>query len=111
MSRILVFNDELPAKLAKALKRDAKQRNVTMNDHACAILAAHYSVPEFTSGSPYQAPSSERFRLKVPEHLRDSLAADAASQRATIRGVALNILSGHYGLEPVEAGRRPRSAS
>jgi hypothetical protein len=111
VSRILVFNDELPAKLAKALKADAKKRNVTMNDRANAILAERYAVDEFTSGAEYSAPSAKRFRLKVPEHLRDALAIEAAEKRATIRGITLNILASHYGLEPVETGRRPRSAS
>jgi len=109
--RILVFNEELPTKLGKKLQADAKKRNATMNDLANSIIASHYGVQDFTSGQAYQVPTADRFRLRVPEHLRDSLAQDAASKRATIRGVALNILAGHYGLKSVAAGRRPRSSA
>jgi hypothetical protein len=111
MSRILVFNEELPPKLEKKLRSDAKARNATMNDRANTIIASYYGVQEITTGQPYQAPSASRFRLRVPEHLRDELAQDAARQRATIRGIALNILLGHYELPPVEAARRPRSSA
>lgn len=111
MKRILVFNEELPSSLARKLRSDAKKQNVTMNDRANSIISAHYGVEDNPSGQPYQDLTASRFRLRVPEHLRDSLAQDAASQRATIRGISLNILAGHYGLKPVDARRRPRSSS
>ena len=111
MARILVFNEELPAGLGRKLKSDAKKRNATMNDLANSIIANHYGVQDITTGQAYQEPKTDRFRLQVPGHLRDALAQDAASQRATIRGLALNILAEHYGIKPVDARRRPRSSA
>lgn len=105
-----MFNEKLPSRLGQKLRADAKARNATMNDRANTIIAAHYGLPEETSGAGYQAPTADRFRLRVPEHLRDALAQDAASSRATIRGIALNILASYYELPPVDARRRPRSS-
>lgn len=108
-NRILVLNEALPARLERKLRADAKARNATMNDRANTIIATHYGLSDVTSGQAYQAPTADRFRLRVTEHLRDALAQDAANNRATIRGIALNILAGFYELPPVDIRRRPRS--
>jgi predicted HicB family RNase H-like nuclease len=105
--RILVLNEVLPTKLRRALEREAKKENVTLNDMACAILCWHYGLNCDLTGPPYRK-SAERFRLKAPEQLRHALAIDAAESQGTIRGLVLNILASHYGLAPIGTGRRPR---
>lgn len=110
MSRITIINEVLPEKLRAKLERDAKKRNLTLNDCACSILCDRYALECETSGLPYRN-GAERFKLRVPEHLRRKISIDAAETTGTMRGVALNILASHYGLAATDTGRRPRSVT
>lgn len=110
MSRILILNEALPAKLRAKLESDARKHDVLLNDRACSILCERYGLECEESGLRYRK-SSELFKLRVPEQLRRAIGIDAAESGGTIRGVALNILASHYGLAPTDIGRRPRSVA
>lgn len=107
MSKILILNEPLPEDLRRKLERDAKAKGVSMNDLVCAILCERYGLECEPGGNPYR-PVAERFKLRVPEQLRRELSMEAAVERGTIRGFTLSILASHYGLAPIDTGRRPR---
>ena len=110
MARITIINEVLPEKLRAKLERDAKKRNLTLNDCACSILCERYGLECETSGLSYRT-AAERFKLRVPEHLRREISIDAAETSGTMRGTALNILASHYRLAAIDTGRRPRSVT
>lgn len=111
LSRILILNEVLPERLRAKLEADARKRDMLLNDCACAILCEHYGLECATSGLPYRDGAAERFKLRVPEQLRQAIAVDAAESGATLRGVALNILASHYRLAAIDTHRRPRSVA
>lgn len=104
----LILNEVLPGKLRKALDREAKAKDITLNDVAVSILARHYRVRRELSGNRYRSSSASKFKLHVPEEVHRRIRVTAATDSRTVRGVALNILSSHYGLELISAQRRPR---
>jgi predicted HicB family RNase H-like nuclease len=103
----LILNEELPRDLRRALDREAKRQNVTLNDVAGAILAKHYGGNYAYSGNPFR-PVSSRFKLNVPDPLHRKIGMDALRQGHPMRGVVLSILASHLGAKPIDPKRRPR---
>lgn len=105
---ILILNEALDEALREQLDRDANAQDVTLNDAAGLILAAHYKLRWPLSDASYRPSTAARFKLRVPEAMHRKIRLDAARDQSTARGIVLNILSIHYGLEPVARHRRPR---
>lgn len=103
----LILNEELPSDLRKALEKDAKSKNVTLNDAAVGALSDHFQIDPRLSGFQYREVSN-RFKLRVPEELHQLIRIQAAHRLQTVRGVALSELSLHFGTKPIDPGRRPR---
>jgi hypothetical protein len=104
----LVVNESLPRALRRALERDARGKNTTLNDVAGEILAEHYGIEWVHSGRSYER-TSDRFRLKVPDAMHRLLLMEAADRLGTLRGVAIGTLEAHYGTRKnINVGRRPR---
>lgn len=111
MSKVLILNEELDKKLRRVLEKDAKARDITVNERAVEILAEHYGLPYYVPDPPRYQKTSDRFRLKVPVELRNALAEDAGRGGGTMRGYTLNILADKYGLPVSDPRRRPRRAT
>lgn len=103
----LILNEELPSDLRKALEKDAKSKNVTLNDAAVGALSGHFKIDPRLSGFHYREVSN-RFKLRVPEELHQLIRIQAAHRLQTVRGVALSLLALHFGSKPIDPGRRPR---
>jgi len=103
----LILNEELPSDLRKALNKDAKSNNITLNDAAVKALSDHFQIEPHLSGFQYRD-VSDRFKLRVPEELHQLIRIQAAHRLQTVRGVALSELSHHYGTKAIDPGRRPR---
>jgi len=103
----LIVNEEIPRSLRRAMVKQAKARNVSLNDIAGQALAEHFSVEWELSGLSYR-PTVARFRLRVPDELHRLLRMEAANQLGTIRGVALALLAAHFGTPMKSVGRRPK---
>jgi hypothetical protein len=106
----LILNEELPSDLRKALDKDAKSNNFTLNDAAVKALSDHFHIDPRLSGFQYRE-VSERFKLRVPEELHQLIRIQAAHRLQTVRGVALSLLALHYGVRPINPGRRPRKVA
>lgn len=105
----LILNEVLPTNLRRALDRDAKAQDVTLNDAAGAILAKHFELAWEYSGKRYQ-PRAAQFKLRVPEALHLKIRVEAAlDPRTVVRGIAVSVLASHYGLAAISPTRRPRS--
>lgn len=105
---ILILNEVLPEDLRAELEKEARERDVTLNDVAGRILHEHYGIYWDPSGAPYRE-MAQRFKLRVPESLHQAIRLDAAS-KGTVRGIVLSILASHYGLAAISPQRRPRRA-
>jgi predicted HicB family RNase H-like nuclease len=103
----LILNEELPSDLRKALNKDAKSNNITLNDAAVKALSDHFQIEPSLSGFQYRE-VSDRFKLRVPEELHQLIRIQAAHRLQTVRGVALSELALHYGTKRIDPGRRPR---
>ena len=106
----LILNEELPADLRRKLDREAKEENSTVNDVAVAILTEHFDLEFVPSKSTFR-PVAARFKLRVSDELHHRIRVEAALRSQTIRGVALSVLSEHYGTKPIDPHRRRRKAA
>jgi hypothetical protein len=104
---ILIFYEPLPDDLHQRIEDDAEMRDVTPYEQARAILSDRYKLV-FSPTGPYR-PAGKRFKLRVSPKLRRRIDIEAAKNGGTIRGVGLSALASHYGLAPIDQGRRPRS--
>lgn len=112
----LILNEELPSDLRSALDKDAKKDNITVNDAAVRALSSHFQIEPQLSGFHYREVSGsknsgERFKLRVPDELHQLIRIQAAHRLQTVRGVALSELAHHYGVKPIDPGRRPRKVA
>lgn len=103
----LILNEELPTDLRRALEKDARKDNITLNDAAVRALSDHFQIDPHLSGFQYRE-VSERFKLRVPDDLHQLIRIQAAHRLQTVRGVALSELAVHFGTRPIDPGRRPR---
>lgn len=105
---LLILNEVLPPALRVSLDTDAQAQDVTLNDVAGAILAKRFDLEWQHSGKLYR-PMAPQFKLRVPEMLHFKIRMSAALDGHTVRGTALSILAGHYGLDAIDPTRRPRA--
>jgi hypothetical protein len=105
---LLVY--DVPPEIKAALVADAQERNVSINDRAVAILAAHYKVKHIPTGFPFTSDTgSPNLTLRGGAKLHRKIDMDRARRRGTLRGLVLECLALHYGLEPPPIGRRPKT--
>lgn len=107
MAGILILYEPLPSDLRTKIDDDAQTADVTPYEIVRTILSDRYGIVFYPSG-PYK-PAGERFKLRVDPKLRQKINLEAARKGGTIRGVVLSTLASHYGLAPIDQGRRPRS--
>lgn len=108
MSGILIVNDVIPRDLRRALEREGREKDISLNDVAGRVMAAHFGVEWQDSGEPFRKPRSDRFRFKVPQEMHTQIAMEARHRLATIRGFVLGELAAHFDCKPIATGRRPR---
>lgn len=105
----LILNEVLRDDLRQALEGEAEDRNITLNDVAGEILAAHYGLTWRLTGAPYTSVAA-RFKLRVPEPLHKKIRQEYARDSSkTVRGIVLSILAEHYGIPPIYPHRRRRT--
>jgi len=108
----LVLNEELPLGLRRRLVRDARERDVRINDVAGEILAAHYGAKWVPSGLTYRKSTARTDKIRVPEALHKKIRLGALRASKTMRGVVLEILAAHYGFEVTfPTTRKPRKGN
>ncbi len=110
MAGILILYEALPDALLTAIDEDAKSQDISPYDVVRQILSDRYRLLTFGSTSSYR-PAGVRFKLRVDPKLRKKIDMEAARTNGTIRGVVLSALASHYGLAPIDSGRRPRSTA
>lgn len=110
MAGILIFYEPLPPDLRLAVEAEAEEKGITAYDLVRGVLSDRYGLAHTGSGLPYR-PTGERFKLRVSPGLRKRINMEAAKNGGTIRGVVLSALASHYGLAPINQGRRPRSSA
>lgn len=112
MSRVEIVVQDVPPDLREKLVADAEARNVSINEAAVAPLAEHFGVEREPSGRGFRGESgSSQLLLAVPDELRTAVRLMAARKGATIRGIVIDVLSDHYGLDNGSIGRRPRTTA
>jgi len=106
---LLVF--DVPGSIRDGLVADAREQNKSVNDTAIGILAARYRVKHTSSGVPFTLSDngSHNLSLRGGAKLHRTLDIERAKRSGTLRGLVLETLALHYGLEPPESiGRRPK---
>ena len=109
---LLVY--EVPDDIRLALVKDASEQNVSINECAVAILAAHYKVKHLPSGMPFslvegEALAGRNLSIRGGAKLHRKIDIDRARRGGgTLRGIVLERLALNYGLTPPPIGRRPR---
>jgi hypothetical protein len=108
---LLVY--DVPTEIREALVADAYARNVSINEAAVSILAAHYKVKHIPSGVAFTADSGgKNLSIRGGAKLHRKIDIDRARRGGgTLRGIVLERLALHYGLEPPPIGRRPRGTT
>lgn len=106
----MILNEELPVDLRRKIDREAKQQDRTVNDIAASILCEHFDIECVPSRASFH-PVADRFKLRVSDELHHRIRVEAAIRSQTVRGVALSILSEHYGTKPIDPHRRRRKAA
>lgn len=106
---LLVY--DVPPEIKAALVADAKEQDVSINEAAVKILATEYKVKHSPSGMPFTADEGGRnLSIRGGAKLHRKIDIDRARRGgATLRGVVLERLALHYGLEPPPVGRRPKT--
>jgi hypothetical protein len=96
-----------------ALVADAYKQNVSINECAVAILAAHYKVKHIPTGVPFTTEgNSKNISIRGGAKLHRKIDIDRARRGGgTLRGIVLERLALHYGLPAPPIGRRPRGTS
>lgn len=106
----LILNEILPPDLRQALDQDAEAQDITVNDAATKVLAAHYSTPWRPSGFRFRV-VADQFKLRVDDELHREIRVDAASNGQTVRGVILRTLAAFYNVTEIDPYRRARSVA
>jgi hypothetical protein len=102
---------DVPKPIADALNADAQAQGISINAAAVTILAGHYGVVFAPSNAPYTRGLLLNLSIRGGDTLHRRIHIDAAKRGGTLRGVVLERLALHYGLEPEPIGRRPRRNS
>ena len=110
---------DVPPQLQTALKSKAVTDKISVNETAVRILADHYKVKHVTPENGLRGqqgpartrtvnPDTSKLTVRGGAKLHRKISVDAARRDGTLRGVVLECLSLHFGLEPPPIGRRPR---
>ena len=109
--RKLVYNEELPKEIRRALVHEARSQDVRVNDIAGEALAAHFKTKWVPSGQKYRVERAKVDKIKVTEELWRRIREEALLvEGGTMRGVVLSVLSEHFKLGLlIPRTRKPRS--
>ena len=107
METVPVIVTAIPDKIARALVRDSRKQNASLNEVATRILCQLYDHPWEPSGRTRAASAvnTDRLYLRVPPPVRHQLRVDAANEGATISGLVKVALATAYGLRPPSPNR------
>ncbi len=111
---------DVPPAVRDALETAAAEQQVSVNEAAVRILAAHYNVKHLTPDNglrgatgapraPRRNPDTTKLSIRGGAKLHRAIGVDAARRDGTLRGVVLEILALKFGLTPEPIGRRPRT--
>jgi hypothetical protein len=108
MSRpVEIIIEDFPPKIRKALIKEAKRRNSSVNDLASSILAEHYGLERESSGARFIEPRAEgRMIFRVPPDVHASIQGDVR----TITGLVVGTIASYFDIEPPAPTRRRRAA-
>jgi hypothetical protein len=106
---LLVY--DVPAEIRDAVVADAYANNVSINETAVAILAARFKVKHIPSGVPFTSENGgKNLSIRGGAKLHRMIDIERARRGGgTLRGIVLEVLALHYGLEPPPIGRRPKT--
>jgi hypothetical protein len=109
MSRKDLLVYDVPPEIRTALVADAHARDVSINEAAVEILCNHYNVKHKPSGMPFTTDVGvKNLAIRGGAKLHRKIDIDRARRGGgTLRGIVLERLALHYGLEPEPIGRRP----
>jgi hypothetical protein len=108
---LLVY--DLPPEIRDSLVADAYQQNVSINEAAVAILANHYKVKYIPTGVPFTSENGgKNLSIRGGAKLHRKIDMERARRGGgTLRGIVLEKLALHYGIEPPPIGRRPKKGT
>lgn len=99
---------EVPEKIRRALIRDAKKQNLSINEVAVSILAARFKVKREPKTVPFSNGVGDNLTIRAGAEIHGKVAVEAAKRQGTLRGVVLETLAIHYELPVPPLGRRAR---
>lgn len=101
---------QMPEETRRALIADAQEQGVSINEVASVILAETFKTKHVPSGRGFRPGDydSQNMSLRVGAVLHRRIALEAAKRGGTLRGIVLEALATHYGLEPVSVKRLPK---
>lgn len=104
---------DIPERLLRRVTRDAKRRDVSINEAVASAVAAAYQFPREPSGSRFRGPTTTRttILLTLPDELHRTVKVKAATEGATMRGLILAALAGRYGMKVETPERRKRTTT
>ena len=96
----------MPSHVKAALVRETARRGTSLNDVACGLVAEDLAVAYTPTGRRSPLPgASPVVLLRVPEHLKDELEAEASRSRRPINDVVVTALADGLGV-PRETSTR-----
>jgi predicted HicB family RNase H-like nuclease len=108
MSRpVEVIIEDFPPKIRSRLVKEAKRRDVSVNDLAASILAEHYGIGRESSGARFIEPRTEgRMIFRVPPDVHAAIQADVQ----TITGLVTRAIADYFDMPAPPPTRRRRAA-
>jgi hypothetical protein len=98
----------VPENIRKALVRDAKKQNLSINEVATALLAARFKVKRQPKQMPFTDGDGYDLTVRAGEAIHQKVAVEAAKRQGTLRGIVLETLALNYDISVPPVGRRPR---
>jgi hypothetical protein len=100
----------VPEEIRSRVVADATERNTSINEVAVSILADHYKVKYIPTGAPFTSENGGRnLSIRGGAKLHRKIDMERARRGGgTLRGIVLERLALHYGLDPEPIGRRPK---
>lgn len=99
---------DVPPELKRALVDDAREQNCSVNEAAVLILAAKFGTKYERTGVPFALSDygSSNLAIRGGAKLHRQIDMERARRSGTLRGIVLETLAAHYGLEFADIGRR-----